>query len=253
MNERDPARLAHDPRTSGLLREALRESKTDLPDDARLAAIALKLGTVVGAAGGGGAAAAAGAGGAAKASVAPAAVKAGASALSFKIAAAVAAAAVAIGGGVVVAPRVLAPKPAVTVAASTTMAAPTKTAPLSTGASDYSLPPASASAEPLPVPSATPSVKENALPPPNPDDEVKNLARAHATLATNPALALAICNDDASVFPRGMLAQEREVIAIDALTRLGRLEAAKARAKKLEAQYPGSADLPRVRQLVGDP
>ncbi len=252
MNERDPARLSHDPRTSGLLREALRESKTDLPDDTRLATIALKLGTVVGAAGGGGAAAAAGAGGAAKASVAPAAVKAGASALSFKIAAAVAVTAVAIGGGVVVAPRVLAPKPAVTVAASTTMTVPTKTAPLSTGTSDYSLPPASASAEPLPAPSAT-SVKESALLPPDPDQQTKNVARALGVLDTDPARALSICDDDATTFPKGSLAQDREVIAIDALTRLGRLDAAKARAKKFEALYPESPALPKIHRLVGAP
>lgn len=248
MNERDPARLSHAPSTSGLLREALRESKADLPDDARLAAIALKLGTVVGAAGGGGAAVAAGAGGAAKASVAPAALKAGTSALSLKLAAAAAVTAVAIGGGVVVAPRVLAPRPAVTVAASTTLAAPTTSAALSNSA--FSLPPASASAAPLPVPAAS-SAKLNA--PPNPDDEVKYLQRAQDALASDPARALSICEDEAAMFPKGMLAQEREVIAIEALVRLGRLDAARAREKRLEADYPGSTAVARARPIVGLP
>ncbi|HEX7666805.1 MAG TPA: hypothetical protein VF407_19890 [Polyangiaceae bacterium] len=256
MTDRDPPRLSQDPATSALLRDAIREGKNDLPDDARLAAIALKLGAI-GAAGGGGAGAAASAG-AAKASVAPAAIKAGAvktgmSALSFKIAAAAAVTAVAV-GGVAVAPRVLGPKPAVTVAASTTIAPPTTTAPPAT-ANDFALPPASASAAPLPVPttpSGVASTKVNA-PPPHPDDELKNVAQAKAALATDPAKALAICNDDAQTFPKGQFAEDRETVAIDALVALGRVDAARARLKKFEAQFPTSPNTKRLREKLGAP
>ncbi|MEO8874798.1 MAG: hypothetical protein ABI461_04350, partial [Polyangiaceae bacterium] len=112
MNDDDFKRLsesADDGDAGAFLRDVIRDSKRDLPDETRLAAIALKLGPMIagGAAGGGGAAAAGGAG-AAKASAAPAAVKLGfLGGASVKIAAAVTVTVIAIGGGTVVAPRVL--------------------------------------------------------------------------------------------------------------------------------------------------
>ena len=87
--------------------------------------------------------------------------------------------------------------------------------------------------------------------PPNPDDEVRTLERAQDALASDPKKALSLCNDDVIIFPHGALAQEREVIAIDALTRLGKMSDAKARAKKFENDYPSSAALPRVHKLIG--
>ncbi|MGH7280915.1 MAG: hypothetical protein ACRELY_05275 [Polyangiaceae bacterium] len=247
--DRDPPRLSQSG-DSAFLRDAIRESKSDLPDEARLAAIALKLGPIVGIAGGaagGGGAAAAGGGAAAKASVAPAAAKIGGMTLGMKIAAAAAVTAVAVGGTAVVAPRVMSNKPAVT--APTAMVSAARASSSSTSTTiDLSLPPASASAGPLPVPKPTATMTV----PPNPDDEMRTLDRAQAALnANDPATALSLCNDDAIEFPHGTNAQEREVMAINALTRLGKMNEAKARAKKFEKDYPGSAALPRVHQLVG--
>lgn len=251
--DRDPPRLS-DTGDSAFLRDALRESKNDLPDEARLAAIALKLGPIVGiaggaagAAGGGGGAAAAGGGAAVKASVAPAAVKIGGMTLGMKIAAAAAVTAVAVGGTVVVAPRVIANKPAMT--APTAMVSAPQVSSMPTSAKiDLSLPPASASAAPLPVP--TP--KATMIVPPNPDDELRTLNRIQAALnANDPATALSLCNDDAIIFPHGQFAQEREVHAIDALKRLGKMSDARAREKKLEADYPGSTSVVRAREILG--
>jgi len=249
MSEQDPPRLSLD--SSGnegnaFLRDAIADSKRDLPDETRLAAIALKLGPLLGAgaAGGGGAAAASGAG-AAKASVAPAAAKIGAMSASMKLATAVAVT-VAIGGGAVVAPRMISRPSAVTVAPTTNVVTSPSTA-LTSSTTILSLPPASASiAPPATPPTATMIV------PPNPADEQRTLDRAQAALrADDPANALSLCNDDAILFPHGNLAQDREVIAIDALTRLGKMSDAKARAKKFEHDFPSSPDIPHIHTLIG--
>ena len=252
MSEDNPRRLSESPEDDGagaLLRDAIHESKRDLPDETRLAAIALKLGPLVGGAAGGGGAAAAGGAGAAKASVAPVTAKIGAMTASMKLEAAVAVTAIAIGGGAVVAPRILGSRAAAptTPTASAMIATTTSAGPTTISGS---LPPASASAQALPVPTSPPAA--TMIKPPNPDDEVRTLDRAQDALASDPESALSLCNDDAILFAHGPLAQEREVIAIDALTRLGRMTDAKARAKKFAHDFPSSAALPRVHKLIGD-
>jgi hypothetical protein len=89
--------------------------------------------------------------------------------------------------------------------------------------------------------------------PTNFEDETRRLELAVDALASDPSHALSLCNDDAIIFPDSPLGQEREAIAIDALTRLGKMNDAKARAKKFAVDYPGSIHLSRVRRLVGDP
>lgn len=64
---------------------------------------------------------------------------------------------------------------------------------------------------------------------------------AHDALATNPRGALDFTLEHARRFPSGALAQEREVIAIDALARMGRTQEARARAAAFLAAYPSSA------------
>jgi hypothetical protein len=80
---------------------------------------------------------------------------------------------------------------------------------------------------------------------------VKLLQRAQDALAADPAQALSICGDHARAFPQGLLAQEREVIAVDALMRLGRTDEATARAVRFEGAYPSSTHLRRIEALVG--
>jgi type IV secretory pathway VirB10-like protein len=77
------------------------------------------------------------------------------------------------------------------------------------------------------------------------------LHRAHAVIATDPRQALALTVEHSRRFPNGMLAQEREVIAIEALARLGRAGDARARAAAFFATYPGSAYRRRVDDALG--
>jgi hypothetical protein len=81
-------------------------------------------------------------------------------------------------------------------------------------------------------------------------DELSVLHQAQAALRRNPAEALALSARHAREFPGGALAQEREVIAIDALLRLGRRDEATSRAQRFAARYPGSAHAQRVAQLL---
>jgi len=82
-------------------------------------------------------------------------------------------------------------------------------------------------------------------------DELGLLARAQAALGTDPGHALALSGDHERIFTRGALAQEREVIVIDALLRLGRTAEASARAARFHQQFPGSVHGRRVDVLLG--
>jgi hypothetical protein len=89
-----------------------------------------------------------------------------------------------------------------------------------------------------PAPSAAPT--EGAL-----------LLRARRALASDPASALALTDEDATRFPAGALAPEREVLAIEALSGLGRASDARARFAAFRARYPQSPHLARLASLVG--
>ncbi len=77
--------------------------------------------------------------------------------------------------------------------------------------------------------------------------EAELLRQAQAALAQHPAQALALTRQHSSRFPRGALTQEREVIAIEALERLGRKRAAADRALAFEKSYRGSVHQSRLR------
>jgi hypothetical protein len=106
--------------------------------------------------------------------------------------------------------------------------------------------------EPLPSAAATgsaaPKVSSSTRAPDV--DELGLLREAQKALASDPASALRLANRHAQRFSHGLLAQEREVVAIDALTRLGRQPEARARAARFRASHPGSAYLPRIERLV---
>ncbi len=87
---------------------------------------------------------------------------------------------------------------------------------------------------------------------PSGESEVVYLRRAQAALTSNPTRALALADDHPTRFPDGVLAQEREVIAIDALLKLRRTADARARAAAFRVRYPSSAHLARVLSAVGD-
>jgi len=106
------------------------------------------------------------------------------------------------------------------------------------------------SAEPLPSAAApvVPAPKQSAASGhASGPSESALLAQAEAALSTNPSRALALTREHKRRFPNGALAQEREVIAIEALNRIGDSESARKRAKDFETSYPGSAHRRKVQ------
>ncbi|MBX7197189.1 MAG: hypothetical protein K1X94_34385, partial [Sandaracinaceae bacterium] len=80
--------------------------------------------------------------------------------------------------------------------------------------------------------------------------ELALLGRARAALATHPEVTLALCAEHASRYPEGVLREEREVLAIDALVATGRESQARARAVRFEAAFPQSVHRPHVSQAL---
>lgn len=78
------------------------------------------------------------------------------------------------------------------------------------------------------------------------------LNMARSALRSNPRHALALTQEHVKRFANGALVQEREVIAIEALSRLGQLDAARARARDFERRFPGSAHQSKIDQLTRD-
>jgi hypothetical protein len=269
-----------------MLRDALEAGRAESPSPAQLAGLATKLG-ILGAIGGAGAAGAAGAGGAAGASGAGAAGAAKAAGSIGAAGAAKAAGGVAtVGAATKAAVGTGAALKIVAAVATTTalvvggaVAVQKTTAPPAPPSAGYGLqasaargslpmqaaPPATSSeqgaqlAEPVDnvtapaKPTSTAAATAHAAPlaPLEGEDEVRHLNEAHAALRSDPARALSLANQHAQRAPRGTLAQEREVIAIEALVKLGRATEARQRAARFEAAYPQSAQLRRVRALVG--
>jgi hypothetical protein len=84
------------------------------------------------------------------------------------------------------------------------------------------------------------------------EGELSLLRRAQEASRNNPTEALALTALHAQEYPSGLLAQEREVIAIDSLVRLRRLAPARARAAAFSERYPGSAHRRRIELLLTD-
>ncbi|HMI91969.1 MAG TPA: hypothetical protein VK509_11425 [Polyangiales bacterium] len=96
-------------------------------------------------------------------------------------------------------------------------------------------------------------LQRNPAPAPAPPDlalELRLLDAAERSLASDPARSLAMIEHQARRFPAGQLVQERELIAIEALVRLGQRARAEARAQHFLAQHPDSTHARRVRTLL---
>lgn len=76
------------------------------------------------------------------------------------------------------------------------------------------------------------------------------LEEARLLLRANPQGTLSQTRRHAREYPRGQLRAERELIAIDALTRLGRRTAARARATALLERSPGGIYAERARRML---
>jgi hypothetical protein len=82
------------------------------------------------------------------------------------------------------------------------------------------------------------------------DTEFSFLEQAQRALVVDPRRALEMTERDARLYPSGALAQEREVIAIQALLGLDRTDEARARAARFSQVFAGSAYAPRIAQLL---
>ena len=127
-------------------------------------------------------------------------------------------------------------------------------------------PPSASAAAPAATPQAAASSVEPAAPgptrrrslprvasvpaAPSPEQELALLERSRAALDRDPALALGAAQAHARAYPNGILAQEREVLAIEALLKLRRRAAAIARAEQFVRHYPESSHMRRVRALL---
>lgn len=80
--------------------------------------------------------------------------------------------------------------------------------------------------------------------------EAAILERARRSLGKNPAGALAATQEHKRLYPNGVLAQEREVIAIEALKQLKREGEAKSRAESFETEHPESAHQRKVESIL---
>ena len=86
----------------------------------------------------------------------------------------------------------------------------------------------------------------------SPPSEASLIGRAHRQLQDNPGEALALTKTHRKLYPSGVLAPEREVIAIEALSRLGKSQAAEKRAQSYRAEQPHSIHELRLRKALGD-
>lgn len=187
-----------------------------------------------------------------------------------KIALAAALGAGAIAGGVALTRRPDAPAPAPLVATVTTPAA--SATPLVSAENDDPLPAPSSpprgpraprphltrTATPEPVPSSPspdPATTSLAAPaaasPERPRSELEILTEAKRIAPNQPAAALALLDEHARRYPSGALEQEREVLAIEALVRVGKRADARSRAESFAKKFPASAHLRRIEVVIG--
>jgi hypothetical protein len=82
--------------------------------------------------------------------------------------------------------------------------------------------------------------------------EVELLARARRALASDPALAQRLVRDHERRFADGLLVEEREAIAVQALARAGALTQARSRALSFSARFPNSAYAGTVASVLED-
>jgi hypothetical protein len=109
-------------------------------------------------------------------------------------------------------------------------------------------------------PHASPAAAEPAAPEPAPPvapsapptiSEVALLEQARAALrAGDTAHALVLVEQDATLYPDGVLVEEREALAIETLIKLGRRDEAVAKWTKFATSYPHSNYHARLQRLI---
>lgn len=126
-------------------------------------------------------------------------------------------------------------------------------------ASSFSPPSPSAIAPETPSPalSATASTKPrrtegSASASPTGESEVQLIGRAQQLVRSQPQAALALCREHARKFPKGMLVQEREVLIVEALQRMGQEEEARKKSESFLKENPDTALRNKVEHLTAD-
>jgi hypothetical protein len=179
---------------------------------------------------------------------------------------AVIAAVAGLGAAVWISTRTAAPAPTVVARAPSAPVAPKpeaaslRSAVRAEGATELpsSSTPAAATAErrirtrSAPAPVAPPSARTTAKPAAPDDSEVQLITRAQALLDSQPAAALAALLAHERLYPRGILAEERDVLRIDAEWGLGQRAAALSHARAFIRQFPRSAQTRRIDRLLSD-
>lgn len=166
------------------------------------------------------------------------------------IAAACVVGALAIGLFVLSPRRAQAPQPAPRAVASQPVQPQPNLPSTSQAAPETAVAPAAAAPEPAPTP-PTPARRPTAsASAPDPVAELHLLELAQQALRSDPARALAIAEQHKQRFAHGQFAQEREMLAIQALVALGQNDRAAARARAFARRYPDSSHLPHLRDLV---
>jgi len=84
----------------------------------------------------------------------------------------------------------------------------------------------------------------------DPDAELALLGRAQALLDSDPDGALGVLGEHARSYARGVFIEEREVLALEAESKLGHKALARARAERFIERFPRSAHARRVRTLL---
>lgn len=234
----DPPRLLDDPATGDALRQALEAGRAEVPTEAQLDALAAKLGPLIG--GGPG-------GGGPPADPSPVA---GAAATGGKLLGGlgIAAAGVAVALLVATPDDPVPPRPRPAPVAEAPVEAPPPPVPEGLDVPEDDVPedvePPPELARPRASPRPAPTFEVD------PAAELALLRRSQDTLRTDPAGALALTAEHERRFGLGTLGQEREVVAIDALHRLGRDDAARARAASFRERWPRSAHLRRIDVIL---
>lgn len=100
------------------------------------------------------------------------------------------------------------------------------------------------------VPEApAPPVAEDPATTPRPT-EIALLREARAALGSDPERTLAIIATSETIYPHGVFAEERDALAIDALSRAGRVTEARRRADAFAAAHPDSAHRAAIDERV---
>lgn len=84
----------------------------------------------------------------------------------------------------------------------------------------------------------------------DPEAELVLLGRAQALLDRDPNGALDVLSEHARSYGQGVFSEEREVLALEAESKLGHKALARARAERFMARFPRSAHARRVRTLL---